>query len=397
MTNDSPSALRAPTSVPRPRTVVTVAVAVAISAALVFAATRYARSRPAMAVPAAGMRVHVDEGAVTLDRGAPQWMVLKVGAAVVARAHWTDPLTARVRIDERNAARIGSPLAGQVTDVFVELGQRVTKGQALFRVMSGDIAGLRSDAAKASADLDVARAEYQRVHDMVKLGLAPGKDELMASARRRQAELSLGGAEARLRALRVATRNDNEFTVTAPRAGIVVEKNLLPAQEVSADGALIQIADVGDVWVVADVFESDAAGLAVGTPSRVTTPAWPGFSAEVPVASVSAVVDPVRHTVQVKARLANAAGILRPNGYADVRFRMQIPPRAVEVAATAVVSDGATQYVYVEASPGHFIRRSITAGPVRDGNVIVNSGLRVGERVVQEGGILLDNQLDIAR
>jgi RND family efflux transporter MFP subunit len=365
-----------------------------VSAVSVLAAASFSRKPPAGIPRPEGMKV--GDRDVTLAAGAPQWSSLRLGKAVAAGSHWTDPVTARVRIDEAQAARIGSPLAGRVVSVMVELGQRVKKGDPLFSVASPDLASLRSDAAKAQVDLDVAKAQYQRVHDMVQTGLLPGKEELAASAEKRLAELQVRSTHSKIQSLKVASRKDNEFIVTAPRAGVIVEKNLLPSQEVSTEGTLVQIADVSDVWVVADVFESDAAGLASGTPAKITLPSLPGQVIEAKVDTVSAVVDPTRHSVPVRVRLANADGKLKPNQYAEMRFKIDLPANAVEVAASALVSDGARQYVYVEEAPGKFVRREVVAGPVRDGSVAISEGLKPGETVVVEGGILLDNQIELA-
>jgi membrane fusion protein, heavy metal efflux system len=349
---------------------------------------------PVQVAPAPGMKI--GEHDVTLSRGAPQWNALKLAKATSARATFGEPVPARVRIDESHAARIGSPLSGRISQVFVELGQRVKKGDSLFTVSSPDLTTLQSDLMKANVEVEVANAQYQRVHDMVAERLMPGKEELAAAAQKRDAELAQSAAKGKLQALRVAASNDNEFTVKAPRDGVVVEKNLLPSQEVSQDGTLIQIADVSDVWVVADVFDSDAAGLVPGTAARITTPANPALKLDAEVDSVSAVVDAERHSVPIKVRLRNTAGLLKPNQFAEMRFRVQLPENAVEVAASALVSDGATQYVYVEATPGQFVRRDVVSGPVRDGRAVISSGLTVGETVVEQGGILLDNQIELS-
>jgi multidrug efflux pump subunit AcrA (membrane-fusion protein) len=79
-----------------------------------------------------------------------------------------------------------------------------------------------------------------------------------------------------------------------------------------------------------------------------------------------------------------------------MRFRVQLPDNACEVAASALVSDGATQYVYVQSQPGQFVRRNVVSGPVRDGRAVILNGLTAGETVVEQGGILLDNQIELS-
>jgi cobalt-zinc-cadmium efflux system membrane fusion protein len=359
------------------------------------AAAMFSTKPPAPLPPPRGMTV--GENAIHLKSNAPQWNVLHLGKATATRETYGDPVPARVRIDETSAARVGSPLAGRVNSVFVELGQNVKKGMPLFTVASGDLPTLRGEVAKASVDVEVARAQYQRVHDMVAERLMPGKEELAAAAQKREAELAQQAAESKLQALRVtATKNDNEFTVTAPRDGVVVEKNVLPAQEVDSNTTLMQIADVSTVWILADLFESDAMGISTGTPARVTLPSLPGYTIDAKVDAVSAVVDAERHSVPVKVRLPNADGRLKPNQYAEMRFLIALPGGTAEVAASALVSDGATQYVYIQEAPGKLVRRNVVAGAVRNNRVIILQGVRVGEVVVEQGGILLDNQIELS-
>jgi len=359
------------------------------------AAAMFSTKPPAPLPPPRGMTV--GDNAITLNSNAPQWNVLHLGKATPTRETYGDPVPARVRIDETSAARVGSPLAGRVNSVFVELGQNVKKGTPLFTVASGDLPTLRGELARASVDVEVSRAQYQRVHDMVAERLMPGKEELAAAAQKREAELSQQAAESKLQALRItATKNDNEFTVTAPRDGVVVEKNVLPAQEVDSNTTLMQIADVSTVWILADLFESDAMGIATGTPARVTLPSLPGYTIDAKVDAVSAVVDAERHSVPVKVRLPNTDGRLKPNQYAEMRFLIALPAGTTEVAASSLVSDGATQYVYVQEAPGKLVRRNVVAGAVRNGRVIILQGLRVGEVVVEQGGILLDNQIELS-
>lgn len=376
------------------RTLSAILAAVGGAIAIVAAAT-FSTKPPAPMPPPQG--ITVGDQSVMLAANAPQWSVLRLGKATQPREIYSDPVPARVRIDETVAARVGSPLPGRVNDVFVELGQKVKKGDALFTVNSGDLPTLRSELAKATVDVEVARAQYQRVHDMVQARLMPGKEELAAAAQKREAELGEQAAQSKLQALRVAaTKNDNEFKVTAPRDGVVVEKMVLPAQEVDSNTTLIQIADVSGVWVLADLFESDASGISVGTPARITLPALPGLTIDGQVDAVSAVVDPDRHSVPVRVRLPNPDGRLKPNQYAEMRFRVAVPASTAEIAATALVSDGATQYVYVQEQPGKLVRRKVVTGPVREGRVIIMSGLAVGETVVEQGGILLDNQIELS-
>jgi membrane fusion protein, heavy metal efflux system len=372
------------------------AFAVLCSAAAIAASLMYSTKPPEP--PPARTDMVVSADSVQLSEAAPQWSALRLGQAAAPHEIYSDAVPARVRIDETLAARVGSPLAGRVNQVFVELGQRVKKGDKLFTVVSADLSTLRSELEKANVEVEVARAQHQRVHDMVAARLMPGKEELAAEAQKRQAELNQRAAQSRLQALRVnIAKADNEFTVTAPRAGVVVDKLVLPSQEVDTNTSLMQIADVAAVWVVADMFENgDASAISEGAPVRILLPSQPGTVLQAQVEQVSAVVDPDRHSIPVRVRLDNLDGRLKPNQYVEMRLRLSVPESAAEVPASALVSDGATQYIYVQEKPGMLKRRKVTTGATRENRVVILKGLTVGETIVEQGGILLDNQIDLS-
>jgi RND family efflux transporter MFP subunit len=370
-----------------------IALAALASVAAIGLAASFTREPPPKAPEPKGMTVGAAD--VTLAADAPQWRVLKVAAAKPAETRWSDPIPARVRIDETHASKVGAPLAGRVLSVLVELGQPVKVGDPLFSVASPDIAGLRAEREKATVDLEVAKTRLERIKAMVEAKALPAKDELEASQVFRQAQVAAHLAASKLASLKVGG-GDNEFTVVSPRDGVVVDKGVLPSQQIQPDTAAMMVADVSNVWVLADLFEADAIGIKRGMRVRVTSPSVPSFAAETQVEMVSSVVDPARHTVPVRVRLPNADGLLKPNVYAQMRFEVAPPPGAVDIAASAIVSNGSRQYVYVEDDKGAIARRDVVVGSVREGRVPVLTGLAAGEKVVEEGAILLDNQIALA-
>jgi membrane fusion protein, heavy metal efflux system len=321
----------------------------------------------------------------------PQWKALKLTPASPAVPHWSEPVSARFRIDESKAARVHAPLSGRVTRVLVELGDSVKPGDPLVTLSSPDIAGMRAEREKASVDIELARKTLDRVKTMVDAKAAAEKEKIDADQQYRQASVALRAAQAKLGSLKVSG-GDNEFTIVAPREGVVVEKNVLPSQIVQPDAALIALADVSTVWVVADIFEADAAGIEAGTKARVTSSSIPDLDIQATVERVSAVVDPTKHTVAIRVALPNPDKRLRPNLTASMRFELPPPPACVEVASSAIVSDGAKSYVFVRTD-GRFLRRPVVVGPPRDGKSPVLSGLAAGDIVVEEGSVLLENQI----
>jgi RND family efflux transporter MFP subunit len=365
--------------------------AVLLGGGTIVLARHYQRPDPPEEVPAPGMTVGSDF--VKLASDAPMWSVLKIAPAEPPQPRWTEPVPAKVAFDETHTSRIGSPLVGRVTAVMVERGQRVARGAQLFTVASPNLAELHADLEKATVEQRTARVNFDRVKNLVDAGSLPAKELVNAQQQTAEADLAVKLANQKLAALRVPGAGDAAFTVTAPRDGVVVEKNVAVGQNVDpAAGTVLAIADLSDVWIVADVFEDEAAGLAPGVKAQVTVgSAGPLDGA---VEQVSAIVDPDRHTVPVRVRLSNRDGKLRPNGYAEVAF---LDPAAASATlpTAAVMSDGARSYAYVKDGAGLIKRRPIAVGAASSGRVPVRSGITPGELVVSEGAILLDNQIQL--
>jgi RND family efflux transporter MFP subunit len=367
-------------------------ICIVVGVAAIALARQYRRPDPPTEPPAPGMRV--GSNAVTLAPSAPAWKVVKLGAPAAAEPHWSDPVPARIAFDEARTSRLGSPLAGRVTAVVVERGQRVKAGAPLFTVSSPSLAELHSELAKTTAQRMTAHTNLDRVQALVDAGSLPAKELVTAKQEATEADLAVQLAEQKLAALKVTGGGDASFTVTAPRDGVVVEKTVNPGQLVDpSNGSLMAVADLSDVWVVADVFENDVGALVPGTRARVSFPGG-GGDREAQVEQVSAVVDPDRHTVPVRLRLANPDGALRPNAYATIRI-FDPTSVAVTLPASAVLSDGAQSYVYRQEPDGALRRRDITVGSASAGTVPVIAGLAPTDRVVVSGAILLDNQIQL--
>src|SRR5262249_56087033 len=111
------------------------------------------------------------------------------------------------------------------------------------------------------------------------------------------------------------------------------------------------------VGVVGELFEADTVDIREGAAARVTSPSLPDQSLEGRVEMVPAVVDPARHTLPVRVRLANPDRLLRPNVYATVRFAPPPPKDAGEVKGSAPLPDGGRPYLCVPDGAGRRDRR----------------------------------------
>lgn len=366
-------------------------VSAAIAGLAIILARAYQRPAPVPEPPVPGMKVGSDS--VTLAPNAPQWAVIETKNPDPPQLNWTEPIPARVAFDESRTARLGTPLAGRVGAVYVAGGQPVKVGDPLFLVSSASLADLVANQQRAKVERDTAQASLRRTQDAVDARVLPEKELVAAKQVLANAELALRLADQKLQSLKVHSTGAASFTVTATQDGVVVERGVAVGQTVSPDnGSLIAIADLSSVWVVADVFGSHLAAVRPGTKAQILLEDSAGADREATVDQVSSVIDPDRHAVPVRIRIANSDGALRPNAHVQIRLLDPTPSLAM-LPASAVMSDGENSFVYVENPKGVFKRRNVSVGAVFDGRVPVFAGLTVTDRVVVQGAILLDNEI----
>ncbi|MFY0525675.1 efflux RND transporter periplasmic adaptor subunit [Archangium gephyra] len=307
------------------------------------------------------------------------------------------PAPGRVDLDERRTASMGAPLAGRVDQVRVRLGDRVKAGERLFSVRSGAWADLEREVKSAGTEVANKQRSAERVRELVAVQAAPEKELAAAEAELHQAQLALRAAQARKASLSVSAEGDNLFWVTAPRAGTVVDLDVVANQEVTPerDGPLVRLSDLGEVLVIADVQETDAADLREGQTALVRTQSG-AVERRGTVERISEVVDPRRRTVEVRLRVANEDRALRPNAFVEVTPQAADTVRRVRVPASAVVTDGARSVVFVAREAGRLERVAVLTGRRRGGEVEVHQGLEPGIRYVARGALLLENTIELA-
>ncbi len=317
-----------------------------------------------------------------------------VRTVTVARAEIADYLDVpgRIQADPTRVVRVFPPVGGRLISVEVRPGDRVRKGQTLALLESSEVTGARADYEKARADNEVKQKALQRASLLFENQVLSEKEFQQARADAEMAEAELRRTLARLRVLGVSPEGaSNRFAVVAPRAGVVLDIGAAAGEfskSLDAPAPLCTVADLSTVWAVGEVYEKDMAGLKVGAPAQVSVSAYSQQKWSARVAAISDALDPVTRTAKLRLVLENPGGRLKPEMFATIRL-LRSSLQGLEIPSSAVLREGAANYVFVQKAPGHFERRSVTLGRALNGNVEVTSGLAEGEVVVAEGALLL--------
>jgi len=156
-----------------------------------------------------------------------------------------------------------------------------------------------------------------------------------------------------------------------------------------AGDPLFMIADLSSVWVTADVYEDQLTYIRVGATVKIKTPAYRDETFAARVDQIGATLDPDKHTVAVRCVVSNAGRRLKPGMFANVILASATTQTVITVPSSAVIAEGDQRSVFVEESPGQYVKRAVEAGNEISGSLIIRSGLKEGERVVVRGGLLM--------
>jgi len=305
-------------------------------------------------------------------------------------------LMARVALDERRVARVGSPVDGRVVELLVVVGDGISAGAPLLTVRSPDLVAARSDLTKAVVHRRTAELAAERARRLVREGAG-------SEAERLEAEEALARAREDEERTRVALASlggrgrDGRYRLESPISGTVVAVTAAVGAEVHPDQGepLVTVSDLSSVWILADVYESDLASVHTGDEVSVTLDGLPDRTFTATIAHVGDIVEPSTLSTHARIELRNPDRAMRPGMFARVTVTSARAAH-VQVPAAAVLARRDQQFVFVRDADGAFSQRVVEIGTRSEQRVVVTKGLADGEYVVTGGAILLDVEANAA-
>ena len=282
--------------------------------------------------------------------------------------------------DESRLRRVQLRVSGWVERLFVSrTGDRVLSGEPLLSIYSPELyqsereylieRGVRDSMPGMAGMSHEAGAEQSAEQRLRLLGVP--SDEITRLSRDRTAEMRL--------------------TLRSPVSGTVLERGVVEGQYVGADTPLLTVADLSEVWVLADVYEMDVSRVHAGDRAQFTSDALPGRTLEARVGFVYPTVSSETRTVKVRLEITNPGGVLRPGMFGKVRLRGGGAP-GLAVPSEAVVSAGDRSYVFLARAGGHFEPRVVETGLHAGDDVQILHGLAEGDTVVSSASFLIDSE-----
>jgi membrane fusion protein, copper/silver efflux system len=280
-----------------------------------------------------------------------------------------------IQLDERQVAVISMRAETFIEKVEnVTTGSEVRKGQPLMVVYSPAISMAASDYV-AALEMKI--------------------DSGSALRGSRQKLLNLGVPESVLTEIQRSHQVPLTFIWTAPRDGIVVQRNVVDGMRVMPEKELFRLADHSVVWAMVDVAERDLGAVAEGQAVAVRVRSYPDRIFPGKVALVYPHLNPSTRTVSVRIELPNPDHVLLPDMYAEAEIDTGTGKPALAVPESAVIDSGDRQIVIVDKSDGRFEPRPVHLGRRGAGYVEIRDGVNDGESVVTSANFLIDAESNL--
>jgi RND family efflux transporter MFP subunit len=291
-----------------------------------------------------------------------------------------------VQVDERRQAYVQTRFAGWIRKVYADAtGNFISKGQPLFTIYSPDLVSTEHEyllAKKNSESLQRSKVS----------GVAAGASSLLSAAKERLLQWEVSPDE--IEKLDQGGKAITNLTVNSTVSGYITQKNALPNMYVQPETMLYTVADLSDVWVIAQVFQSDAGKIKPGDPAEVTVDAYPGRVFNGRVDYILPQLDVNTRTLPVRLVFANPGLELRPGMYVDVRAKLPMG-RHLVVPASAAFHSGTKNLLFIYSGEGNIEPREVELGPQVGDELVVTKGVKAKEQIVTSANFLIDSEAQL--
>ncbi len=318
-----------------------------------------------------------DSSAIGVDAATMQSMNLRTAEIQPGPLRKTIRTVGTIDYNETALAEVTTKFKGWIGKLNVDAtGQLVHQGEPMFEIYSPEL---------YSAEVEFLQTlNFGSTND-------PAAETLREAAKSKLRFFDV--PEVQIAELEKSRKVLKTLPVAAPMSGFVMEKNVVSGQMVDAGMRLYRLADLGIVWVIAQIYEQDLPFVRLGQEAVVKVASLPDREFRGRVTFVYPSVDEKTRTAKVRLEFENPGYYLKPGMFVSAQISAQLEASAVLVPESAVLRSGAKNTVFIALAGGKFEARDVALGvEAENGMNQVITGLEAGERVVTSGQFLLDSE-----
>jgi Cu(I)/Ag(I) efflux system membrane fusion protein len=294
-----------------------------------------------------------------------------------------------VTYDETRLYNVNTKIMGWVENLYVDYtGKAVRRGDRLLDIYSPDLVNTEEEyllALRYRDAMNVSASEEAK----------KGAEDLVESAKRRLLYWDISSDE--VQEIEKLGAPKKVMTIYSPATGIVMDKMIVEGQKIEAGMTLYKIADLSDVWVLADVYQYELPWVRLNDLAEVGLSYLPGRTFQGKITYIYPYLSGETKTVKVRIEVPNPRGeiVLKPEMYADVTIKSPLVVNAVAVPDQAIIRSGERNIVVVSLGGGYFDPRDVKLGVTADGYVQILGGIKEGEQIVTSSQFLIDSESNL--
>ncbi|MPR32284.1 efflux RND transporter periplasmic adaptor subunit [Salmonirosea aquatica] len=300
----------------------------------------------------------------------------------------------KITADNNKLIEVYPVVGGNVTKVYVELGDYVKKGQLLATIRSTDVAGFEKDLDDAQNDVAVAKNGLKVAEELYEGKLNAERDVVEARGQLDKALSQLNRIQETYKIYSI--KKGAIYEVRSPLNGFIIQKNINQDMLLRSDRSdnIFDIAQIDEVWAIANVNESDIEQVKLGVDADVTTLSYPDKIFKGKVDKIFNIIDPETKAMKIRIRLDNADYLLKPEMRATIKLSFLEDQTMLTVPSSAVIFDKSKNFVMVFKDRNNIETRPVGVFRQIGDVTYLTAGLKAGEKVMTANQLLVYDALN---
>lgn len=305
---------------------------------------------------------------------------------------------AKLNVNTDQQAHVSPSFSGHVENVYVELGQKVQKGQPLAVLLVPDLVDQQANLKIEQANLELAKQDFERERQLWSQGISAKQDYQRAYSSYQRAQIQVQSAQSRLSAFGAVNSSNGRYILKAPISGVISKKDLVLGENVQLADQLFTIDQLDQLWLEFIVPNAEMMDLSpnqkIEFKSLQTEKVYQAV-----IQTLNTEADTQTGRLQVRAKVESKAAELRPNLMVNVLLQQQSENSALRVLKSAVQNVDGKEVVFVATQHGQIIEFSPQAVKLGQSSgdspwIEVVYGLNPGQKYAGQGSFLLKSELE---
>jgi len=300
----------------------------------------------------------------------------------------------KITADTNKLIEIYPVVGGSVTKVFVELGDYVKKGQLLATIRSTEVAGFEKELNDAKSDVVVFKNNLKTAQELFEGKLNTEREVLTAKSELEKAQSQLNRIQETYKIY--SLKPNAMYEVRSPISGFILQKVINEDMLLRNDHTnnIFDVAQIDEVWAIANVSEADIQQIDLGYDAEVSTFSYQGKIFHGKIDKIFNIIDPDTKSMQVRIKLSNPDFLLKPEMKATVKISNTLKEKMLAVPSSAVIFDKSRNFVMVYKDRFNIETRKVEVFRQVGETSYISSGLKEGENVITHNQLLIYDALN---